>query len=51
LIVCFCFFFWLCLFLFSFALYFWWMGSHQGPIVGPYLHIIVVATIYFLAHR
>jgi hypothetical protein len=24
---------------------------HQGPVVGPYLHIVVVVTIYPLAHR
>jgi hypothetical protein len=23
----------------------------QGPVVGPYLHIVVVVTIYPLAHR
>jgi hypothetical protein len=24
---------------------------NQGPVVGPYLHIVVVVTIYPLAHR
>jgi hypothetical protein len=23
----------------------------QGPVVGPYLHVVVVVTIYPLAHR
>jgi hypothetical protein len=36
----------------------WWQGHEakpcpldQGPVVGPYLHIDVVVTIYPLAHR
>ncbi len=30
-----------------------WERTHcnQGPVVGPYLHIVVVVTIYPLAHR
>jgi hypothetical protein len=24
--------------------------SSQGPVVGPYLHIVVIVTIYPLAH-
>ncbi len=27
------------------------MYKYQGPVVGPYLHIVVVVTIYPLAHR
>jgi hypothetical protein len=26
-------------------------GCKQGPVVGPYLHVVVVVTIYPLAHR
>jgi hypothetical protein len=26
-------------------------GEGQGPVVGPYLHVVVVVTIYPLAHR
>ncbi len=26
-------------------------GGDQGPVVSPYLHVVVVVTIYPLAHR
>jgi hypothetical protein len=29
----------------------WHLCQEQGPVVGPYLHIVVVVTIYPLAHR
>jgi len=28
-----------------------WHSCGQGPVVGPYLHIVVVVIIYPLAHR